>query len=213
MESAISTALDKWARISNFTFTMDASNPNVTVTVINADDPPEDAFQDGFTMGYSGIGPDYQTTGYVKLNNTPNGGGPEKWTATGISNLCLHEWGHVLGLNHVEDSGAIMAPSIQNMHNDRELTDTDLNAFASLYGTSSNQPQQNQESQSLQERDRNQYRGYRRSQYPPNQYRQYQSAPNQHQSPNRRRSPENNVLMNTELQVGRHWKRYIRPNR
>ncbi|KAF3921007.1 Stromelysin-1 [Dactylellina cionopaga] len=223
MESAISTALEKWARISNFTFTMDPSNPNVFMQVVGPGET-DAMFEDGFTMGYAPIGPNYQETAYVKLNNIAGGAGDSsRWSTVAISNLCLHEWGHVLGLNHSDDSSAIMAPSIQNMHSDRELTETDVSAFGSIYTLYEHQPAQNssndqnqvQSSQSQSQYTQSQYRyvlkRYLPPQYPQNRYPsgQYISTRRLQNRDARGRPPTNaGASMNRGLPTGGHWKRY-----
>ncbi|KAF3912603.1 hypothetical protein AA313_de0203594 [Arthrobotrys entomopaga] len=133
MEAGIARALEKWGGLSNFTYTKDNSNPNVTISVIKRDGE-EPNFSNPFTLGYSGVGPDGrsgQLTGYVRLNDTSTGS--NRWNPTLFHDMFLHEFGHVMGLGHAFDANAIMAPAVRPLGGERPLTNTDINKFKAFY--------------------------------------------------------------------------------
>ncbi|EPS37579.1 hypothetical protein H072_8719 [Dactylellina haptotyla CBS 200.50] len=143
MEAGISRALDKWAALGSFTFTKDASNPNVIITIVNRDGQ-QSAFNNKFTLGYSGVGPQTygNLTGYVQLNDTSTGA--NRWNPANFHDLFLHEFGHVIGLGHAYDQEAIMAASVRPKGGqERPLTQTDISKYRQFYSGYPTGPSQN----------------------------------------------------------------------
>ncbi|KAF3927147.1 hypothetical protein ABW20_dc0100861 [Dactylellina cionopaga] len=134
MEAGITKALEKWGKLSNFTYAQDTSSPNVKISVITRDGE-EPNFSNEFTLGYSGVGPsgsDDQLNGYVRLNDTTTAG--TRWNPKLLHDMFLHEFGHVLGLGHAYDENAVMAAAVRPMGStERELTNIDITKFQTFY--------------------------------------------------------------------------------
>ncbi|KAF3912400.1 Stromelysin-2 [Arthrobotrys entomopaga] len=115
MDKAFAQAWDKWAKFCpTYKFQKaTGSDANITISML----PPE-KYTHGDSAGYAQIGPDGNLTAYVEFR----GNAKTRWGFGAIHTLFLHEFGHVLGLSHSMNDGAIMAPVIQNMDSVRTLT-------------------------------------------------------------------------------------------
>ncbi|MEV4892013.1 matrixin family metalloprotease [Nonomuraea sp. NPDC055795] len=133
--AALRAAFDRWAAVTNLTFTEVGNNGQIRIAWAARD------HGDGFP--FDGQGSVLAHCFYPP----PNGGDiagdchfdeDETWSVNvppsgfDLYTVALHEIGHGLGLAHSADNNAVMFPSYQGVR--RELSDDDIQGIRSIYG-------------------------------------------------------------------------------
>ncbi|KAF3931024.1 Stromelysin-1 [Dactylellina cionopaga] len=191
MEAAFERAFSKWAQYVPYKFQKASGNDaNLTISVT----PGYDQFfqSNPSTQAYSNIGPAGRNgQSYVRFK------GPafRQWTPEAIHTLFLHEFGHVLGLQHSQNQNAIMYPFISNMFSERQLTPDDTSRIQSIVAglgaptggnnNYNNQPQNNQPQNNYNNQPQNNYNNQPQNNYnnqPQNNYNQPQNNYNNPQN-------------------------------
>ncbi|KAF3928111.1 Stromelysin-1 [Arthrobotrys entomopaga] len=128
MEQAFEKAWQKWAQVTPFNFQKANGNANLIISVVGTND--NFFIRNPQTQAYANIGPEGNNPSHVRFK------GPafNRWTPEAIHTLFLHEFGHVLGLEHAQDPGAIMYPFIDRMFTERPLTPNDIQRIRNLVG-------------------------------------------------------------------------------
>ncbi|RDX75810.1 Metalloendoproteinase 5-MMP, partial [Mucuna pruriens] len=130
VRQAMRSAQQKWAQVTDFTFTETGS---LSVADIRY----------GFHRGPHGDGYPFDGPGRVLAHAfSPQDGrlhfdGDEPWSSSGSSGIdfesvCLHEMGHILGLGHSDFPDAVMFPTYAGER--RDLSQDDINGIQALYG-------------------------------------------------------------------------------
>ncbi|EPS37961.1 hypothetical protein H072_8327 [Dactylellina haptotyla CBS 200.50] len=118
MEQAFQKAQQKWAKYMGFKFEKATGAPNLLIEVVDSNHPQ---FRGNGAAGVaSSTGP---TGGPSQI--WLRGPSPRPWNFGGIHTIFLHELGHILGFAHSNNKNAIMAPTIQDMWSERQLTPND----------------------------------------------------------------------------------------
>ncbi|KAG5081987.1 hypothetical protein JHK84_052025 [Glycine max] len=129
VRQAMQNALQKWAQVSNFTFTEIGRTPADIVY--------------GFHRGNHGDGYPFDGPGRVLAHAfSPQDGrlhydADEQWNSNDGSNVdfetvTLHELGHIFGLGHSNVTGAVMFPTYAGLR--RFLSQDDIDGIRALYG-------------------------------------------------------------------------------
>lgn len=127
ISAALMSAFDRWESVASIDFQMVSSGADVTVSM--ADLSSGVAGQAGYTFsGTPGLSEIY--SGDIEFNSdytwSPYGSGGVDFYA-----VALHEIGHILGLDHVNDTSEIMNPVIYAS----DLGSGDIAGVRYLYGT------------------------------------------------------------------------------
>ncbi|KAK6527592.1 hypothetical protein TWF694_004576 [Orbilia ellipsospora] len=138
MEGAMDRAFRKWTEVTGFRFTKVSQGANVVITV-NGANARHPRFSTT-TLAYGGFDPTRNgTIGTIDFNDSRNKS--VRWNVPTFHNCSLHEFGHVLGLNHIPNRNAIMAPTLIEYRKEQVLTNLDINAYRRVYRIQGQGPQ------------------------------------------------------------------------
>ncbi len=105
-QSVVSSAFDAWASVANLSFTQaQDQSGNVVIGGGEIGGVSTTLGYGGFNVRYTGFEPasSYIISGFLNLNSSVD------WSDTDmLFGVALHEIGHVLGLDHSDDSSSIM---------------------------------------------------------------------------------------------------------
>ncbi|KAK6524492.1 hypothetical protein TWF281_011399 [Arthrobotrys megalospora] len=140
MENTITRGFNQWSSISSFKFEKAQSqgDANVHISVVGPGQTDEGLPYMGpnqWRYGYGILGPqgyDGQLFGTFKFNDSETG--PPSWDLTTMYNTFVHEFGHVIGVGHVDPPQALMAWQMYDPTREMQLTDVDIDRFRRFYG-------------------------------------------------------------------------------
>ncbi|KAF3927956.1 hypothetical protein ABW20_dc0108797 [Dactylellina cionopaga] len=141
---AIGRALTKWGTVIDISSIRieDATSSGPIELDIRIEGPEvsDPLFQPGWgTAGAASVGPEMcpasnnRVCGWIRVNNTKTK--PRELNINMFHNTILHEFGHVLGLQHYPGRGAIMSSSTSEDYytREQELTPIDIQNIRNLY--------------------------------------------------------------------------------
>ncbi|EPS38592.1 hypothetical protein H072_7674 [Dactylellina haptotyla CBS 200.50] len=138
MENIITRGFGQWASISSFRFEKAQGqdvNTHISVLQPNQTDPALPYMgPNQFRYGYGMLGPqgpDGRIYGTFKFNGSRTG--PPRWDLTSMYNTFVHEFGHVIGVGHVDPPQALMAWQMYDPSREMRLTDIDITRFRNFY--------------------------------------------------------------------------------
>ncbi|KAK6540761.1 matrix metallopeptidase 13 [Orbilia ellipsospora] len=212
MEQAFEKAWQKWAQVTPYNF-QKANNgsPNLIISVVGTND--NFFIQNPQTQAYANIGPEGNNPSHVRFK------GPafQRWTPEAIHTLFLHEFGHVLGLEHAQDRGAVMYPFINNMFSERPLTPNDIQRIRSLVGNlgpptgsnnSNNNNQQNNNNNNQQQQNSNNNQQQNGNNNQQNSNNNQQQNNNNNQQNNNGQNSYQNYLNQMQQYYNNYYKNY-----
>lgn len=136
-EITVSTAFDKWAAVSPFTFKrVDQGDVDIRIGWYRRDHHDGAPF-DGAGGFEAGVFRNVLAHAFFPPPNGESFAGDvhfdidETWTVALLKNVALHEIGHSLGLDHSAVQGSVMWPSTNGV---TELTSDDIAGMQSIYG-------------------------------------------------------------------------------
>ncbi|KAL5722318.1 hypothetical protein ACHQM5_005854 [Ranunculus cassubicifolius] len=134
--SVISRAFSRWAKVTRLTFAEAQYGSHADIEI-------------GFYRQNHGDGESFDGRGGIVAHATPPQSGlfhydaEENWSTnptsssqTDLESVAVHEIGHVLGLRHSSNSGAIMYASLYPGEIKRDLQRDDVQGIQTLYGLS-----------------------------------------------------------------------------
>ncbi len=135
---AVTTAISTWQAVCPLTFIEVGSseNPNVLIGWRPPNDPDLD--MTGSVIAHADFPPDCS----IVTNTLPKPlhfDDEHRWSTTGatialdVQSVALHEFGHILGLEHSTIASAVMFPTIGFGEIKRELTQDDRDGISNLY--------------------------------------------------------------------------------
>ncbi|KAK6530531.1 matrix metallopeptidase [Orbilia ellipsospora] len=139
MESAMERAFRKWESLTGFKFMKVSQSPNVRISVKGPNQVDREFQRTTLAVGGGTWIGTTRMNGSIKFNDTRNKS--VRWNVPTFHNVCLHEFGHVLGLDHVPVRTAVMAATLIEYSRDQVLTNPDINAYRRYYGIQNPGPQ------------------------------------------------------------------------
>ncbi|KAK6544543.1 hypothetical protein TWF694_001233 [Orbilia ellipsospora] len=128
METTIARALQKWTPHTTYRF-QKASGRDANIQIIVDGPKSRNTEHSGGALAYAFLGPQgsrKRPYNEIYYNDTRTG---PRWTTIMLHNTFVHEFGHVLGLDHVNVRGAMMYESLEEDGREIGLTQADINAW------------------------------------------------------------------------------------